>query len=321
MVPMSLDLIYDASKFLQGKIRRTPLEFSPQLSGILDAPVYLKLESNQITGSFKARGALFRAAQLTPQERKSGIFTCTTGNHGLGVAYAASQANIATTIYVPSNIDAVKYQGMTKLGATVIKASTPGSEGLRAFALDQAAGTEAIYLPSFEDPHVMAANGGSIAVEVLEDLPEATNFILPVGGGGLSAGFSYYTKDKIPHCKMIGCQLQASPGLKLSLEKGEAITTLPATETIAAGIEGGIGEQCFEILKTRTDQVVLANEQDVINGVKWILDNHQYLIEPSAAIVIATILNGSIKKMTGSTVIVISGRNVGMKTIAQIIRS
>ncbi len=320
MSNLSLDLIHDANSFLQGKIRYTPLEFSPKLSDRLNVPIFLKLESFQLTGSFKIRGASFKLAQLTPKQCEQGIVTCSAGNHGLGVAYAAKKLGINVTIYVPQNVDQTKFEGMLGLGAKVTKSEFPGHDDVAELAHAYSAETGKPYIPSFDDYRIMAANGGTIATEILEDLPEARNFILPVGGGGLSAGFSFYVKAKLPKCKMIGCQLRDSPGLKLSLEQGQAVTKLPAIDTIAGGIEGGLGEMCFEILQDRMDHVALATEQDIIDGVKWMLENHQYLIEPSAAVTIATILNGTIGPLTGPTVILISGRNVSMKTINDIVK-
>jgi threonine dehydratase len=153
---------------------------------------------------------------------------------------------------------------------------------------------------------------------VLEQLPEAENYLLPVGGGGLSAGFSVYAQHKNPNARIIGCQHMHSAGLKESLEKGYAVTKLPPVDTVAGGLEGGIGEKCFEVLKDRISDVLLCSEEEIIEGFRWMLQNHQYLIEPSAAVVIASCLFKKVKNLKGPTVIVISGRNVSYDTIKKL---
>jgi len=187
------------------------------------------------------------------------------------------------------------------------------------WAQEEAAKQGLHFITAFDDERIMAGNGGSLAVEVFEDLPEAENFILPVGGGGLSAGFAYYAKSKKPKCRMIGCQHIDSPALKLSLERGVAVTKLPAVETLAGGIEGGIGEKPFAILKERIDDVALLSEEQIIEGVRWMLQNHQYLIEPTAAVVIAACLFNQIEGLSGPTVVVLSGRNVSFQTLKKIL--
>src|SRR5215469_4348427 len=119
-------LIEQATKFLKGKIRHTPMEFSPELSKLLGVPVYLKLESLQITGSFKIRGAFFYLSTLNDQERKQGVATCSAGNHGLGIAYAAKELGIPCTVFVPKSVDQAKYDKLIKLGALVKRSEFVG---------------------------------------------------------------------------------------------------------------------------------------------------------------------------------------------------
>ena len=165
----------------------------------------------------------------------------------------------------------------------------------------------------------MAGNGGTLAVEVLQDAPAARTFVLPVGGGGLAAGFAFYVREEIPEARIVGCQHERSPALKLSLEKGEAVVTLPPIETAAAGIEGGMGRLPFEVLRTRTDAVALLSEEEIFDAVRWMLHEHQYLVEPSAAVTVAACLTGKAGKLGGPTVVVLSGRNVSLETLRRIL--
>ncbi len=311
-------LIAQATEFLKGKIRRTPIEYSQELSQLLGHPTYLKLESLQLTGSFKIRGGFYYLSTLSAEERKRGVAACSAGNHGLGIAYAAKELNIPCTVYVPKSVDQAKYDKLLKLGAKVKKSEFIGYDDTLEWTIQEAAKEKLVLVTAFNDEKIMASNGGTIAVEVLEDLPEATHFILPMGGGGLPAGFSWYVKSKNPKAHVTVCQLAECPAFKLSLEQNKPITRMPPVETLAGGIEGGLGDKCFEVLKTRIDEIALIKEEELKAAVCWFLEHHQYLIEPSAAVALASCLFGHVKPK-GPTVIVLSGRNVSYATIRQLV--
>lgn len=313
-------LIDQATDFLKGKIRETPIEFSPELSKLLGQPTYLKLECLQITGSFKLRGAYFYLSTLNEKEKKLGVATCSAGNHGLGVAYAAKALDIPCTVFVPKNVDQAKYAKLLKLGAKVKKSEFIGYDDTFVWATKEAAKLQLPLISAFNDEKIMAGNGGTLAVEILSQLPEATHFVLPMGGGGLSAGFSWYVKSKIPHAQMIICQLAECAALKLSLEQGRPITYMPPVDTLAGGLEGGLGEKCFDVLKTRVDKIALIKEKELRSALCWLLEHHQYLIEPSAAVALASCLYGHVRPQ-GPTVIVLTGRNVSYSTLQQLLKN
>jgi threonine dehydratase len=317
---LTLDRIHAAAHLLEGRVRRTPVEPSRELSDRLGVPVWLKLESLQITGSFKVRGAFVRMAELSESERIEGVVTCSAGNHGRGVAYVARQLGIPARIYVPASIDESKHRAMVALGAEVIRSGFIGYDDTEAWAREVEAESGRPFLSAFDEVAIMAGNGGSLAIEVLEDVPEASTFILPVGGGGLSAGFSFYAKEVRPGSTIVGCQLEASPALQLSLLSGEAHTSLPPVETVAGGLEGGIGVNTFGILRDRVDHVALLSEEEVFDAVRWMLAEHQYLIEPSAAVTVAACLSGKVGRPDTPIVVVLSGRNVSLETLKRILR-
>ncbi len=323
MIGLSSQLIAEAAEFLRGRIRRTPLEFSPGLSQILGAPVWLKLESMQLTGSFKIRGALFRVSKLTEEEKRLGVVTCSAGNHGKAVAYAAREAGIRATICVPRSVDRAKYEGMVALGADVQVSEFEGYDDTEEWARGIAADRGLTFLSPFDDYAVMAANGGTTAIECLEDAPSAVNFVVPVGGGGLAAGFAWYVKNTAKniktYAKIIGSQHILSPALQMSLDAGHAITKLPAVETMAGGVEGGIGALAFGVLGPLIDGVALVSEGEILDGVRWMLEHHQYLIEPTAAVTVAACLTGKIGQLDGPAVVVISGRNVSADALKKIL--
>jgi threonine dehydratase len=317
---LTLERIRAASRLLEGRIRRTPVEPSPSLSEELGVPVWLKLEHLQTTGSFKVRGAFVRMAELTPEERRWGVVTCSAGNHGKAVAYVAREIGVAATVYVPKTVDQAKYRGMLALGAEVFRTDFSGYDDTEKIARQEAQRSGRPFLSAFDDDAVMAGNGGSLAVEVLEDLPEARTFVLPVGGGGLAGGFAYYAKKVLPDARIVACQHELSPALKLSLERGEAVTKLPPIETTAAGIEGGLGLSNFEVLRSRVDGVALLSEEEILEAVRWLLAEHQYLVEPSGAATVAACRSGKIGRPASPAVVVLSGRNVALETLRRILR-
>jgi threonine dehydratase len=310
---ITAELIKDAADFLAGRVRRTPVEYSAGLSKLLGVPVWLKLESLQLTGSFKIRGALFRISKLTTEERLKGVLTCSAGNHGKAVAYAAREAGVRATICVPKSVDKSKLHGMQSMGADVQVSEFDGYDDTEDWARAMASQRGITFLSAFDDYAVMAANGGTTAIEVMQDVPDAKHFIVPVGGGGLSAGFAFHAG------KVIGCQHTLSPALRMSMEGGSAITKLPAVETLAGGVEGGIGALAFGVLKPFVERVALVTEEEIREGVQWMLEHHQYLIEPTAAVTIAACLNAKVGKLDGTTVVVISGRNVSADTVKRIL--
>lgn len=307
-------LIEEASTILKGKIRKTPLEYSQELSDLLNVPTYLKCEFLQYTGSFKPRGALFYLSTLKESEEVAGV---SAGNHGLGLAYSAKHFKLPCTIFVPKGVDQAKFDKIKSLGAKVIRSDFIGYDDTITWAKEEAKKRGLHLISAFDDEKIMAGNGGSLALEIQNDLPQVQNWIVPVGGGGLAAGMVVAA----PEVRFIACQHINSPGLKLSLEKGYPVMHLPAIKTLAGGIEGGIGEHCFSYLKDRVKDVVLITEDELIEGVRFMLKTHQYLIEPTAAVVMAACLFKKLPVLKGPTVIVLTGRNVAYETLASLIET
>jgi threonine dehydratase len=319
MPPLSLAFIEEARAFLAGRVRHTPLEPSRALGEILGVPAWLKLESAQVTGSFKIRGALFRLSLLTEEDKRAGIATCSAGNHGKAVAHAARSLGIRPRIFVPSSVDDSKFRAMVELGADVVRSEYPGYDDTEQWAIGEAGRAGEVWISAFDDEAIMAGNGGTLALEILEDLPGARGFVLPVGGGGMSAGLSLAVRERVEGATVVGCNHELSPALALSLQRGEAVTRLPAAETVAGGIEGGIGRKTFEVLRSRVSRVALVSEREIFEGVRWMLEKHQHLIEPSAAAAVAACLTGRAGSFDGPVVVVISGRNVSLETLRRIL--
>ncbi len=315
----SMTLVLEARRALAGHIRSTPIEESPALSEMAGAPVFLKLECLQRTGSFKIRGAFFVMSRLDADARRRGVVTCSAGNHGKAVASVARELSIPAEIHVPRSVDESKYRGMIALGARVVRSEFDGFDETERVAKAEAERTGRPFLTAFDDPLILAANGGTLAAEVLEDCPAAQIFLLPVGGAGLAGGFAVYAKTALPGSRIVGCQHALSPALALSLERGEAVLTLAPVATTAGGLEGGIGRTGFEALRHRIDGVALLTEEEIFEAVRFMLDRHQYLIEPSSAVTVAAILTGKAARLDAPAVAVISGRNVALPTLRRIL--
>ena len=311
-------MIREAAAFLEGRIRRTPVEFSPYLSERLGVDVWLKLENLQITGSFKVRGALFALHGLHERDIER-VATCSAGNHGRGVAHAAKELGMEAVIYVPSSVDPVKLAGMQRDGATVVRSSFPGYDETEKWAKEEAAKAGIPFLSAFDEWRVMAANGGTVAMEVQEQVPDATTFLMPVGGGGHAAGFAYWMKEKQPSCRIVACQHRDSAALLKSLEVGHAITEMPAINTLAGGLEGGLGVKTFEVLRGRVDEVRTVDEKTIRQALCWMVDEHQFIMEGSCAVAVAAALDTDFPRPDGPVVIFISGRNIARKALADVL--
>ena len=315
---LSLPLILEAASSIHGAIRRTPLEESPILSELVGVPVWLKLENEQITGSFKARGALFSLLKAK-EEGLSHVATCSAGNHGKGVAWVASRLGMTATIFVPSGVDSTKYAGMVGSGADVRKSEFPGYDDTERWAKNESIRLKIPFISAFDDYRVMAANGGTVAMEIFEELPSLEMLVLPVGGGGLSAGAAFFMKEKKPDCQVVVCQHEGSPAFQRSIEAGKPVLEMPAIETLASGLEGGFGRLTFEVLKERYDRIELISEAEIRKAMVWTIENHQLIIEGSSAVTIAACLRPDFDKPRGPIVLVVSGRNVAAATIVQVL--
>ena len=320
---LSEDLVREAVAFLSGRIRRTPVEFSPALSAIVGVPVWLKLEFLQITGSFKLRGALFRLSRLSEREGLRGFVTSSAGNHGKAVAYAAKLMGLHVVVCVPSSVDEAKYRGIVELEADVRRSPFPGYDRTEDWAIAEAARQGLPFVSPYDDEEIIAAGGGSLAAEILEDIPDARTFLVPTGGGGLAAGVAFQALSRHADSRIVCCQHEGSPGLLRSIEAGHAVSGLPAIETSAGAIEGGVARLPFEVLRDRVGlehvAVTLVNEREIEGAVRWMMHTHQYLIEPASAAAVAAALKGGPTAITTPAVIILTGRNVSTKVISKLL--
>jgi threonine dehydratase len=308
-------LIDRAEALLAPVIRETPLEPSPVLSEHLGVQTWLKLECLQVTGSFKIRGALFALHELR-DSGASAVATCSAGNHGLGLAYAANLAGMPARIYVPGQVDPGKVALLEGMGADVRVSKHPGFDETEAWAKEEVERDGIPFISAYDDELILAGNGGTMMREMRRQLPELETLIVPVGGGGLSGGM--LLSAAAPN-RLVAAQTLASPALALSLERGAAVTQMDSAETLAGGLEGGIGRTGFEVLQAHDPQVIAVSEEEIREGLRWTLAKHRYLVEPSSAVAVAAARHPNIKA-SGPTVVVLTGRNIGVDVLSGILK-
>jgi len=305
--------ILKARKNLEGVVYRTPLTYSKRLSEISGAEIYLKWESLQKTGSFKARGAYNKICSLTPEERSRGAITASAGNHGLAVALVTKMMGIKPTVVVPENAPKVKVERCRALGAEVVLKGANYDESL-IYCKKMISKTGATYIPAFEDYKVIAGQG-TIGCEILEEMPDTDTIIVPIGGGGLISGIALWAKTVNPKIRVVGAQSTAAYTM-YECFRAKKIVDVPVPPTIADGLAGGISRTTLNLVLKYVDEIVLAEEKELKSAILWVLKNERQVVEGSGVVGPAAILQGKIRFKRGEkVVVVISGGNIDMELL------
>ncbi len=316
---VTLKDVKEAESRIAGKIIRTPLIYSPTFSTMSGAEVYLKLESMQKAGSFKVRGAVNRILASNDVIGPAGVIAASAGNHAQGVAVAAGMAGVPATIVMPEWTSLSKQEAARGYGARVILAGTSLEESIdRAKEL---AGTEGmVFIHPYDDPAVIAGQG-TIALEILADLPEVDRVLVPVGGGGLISGIAVALRGLRRSARVIGVQAEACPSARASQEKGGPVT-VEAKDTIADGIRvKRTGTLTFPLISDLVEEVVLVEEREILDAVLLLLERKKVLAEGAGAVPLAALLSGAAKITPGEKVVlVISGGNVDTFLLERILK-
>ena len=313
---ITLSKISAAQKKIQPHIRKTPLEFSHQLSEQSGTDVYLKLENWQKTGSFKIRGALNKMLSLSSEEKQKGIITASAGNHGLGVAYAAQMLGIQGKIIVPENASPAKINALQNYELELLKRGRDYDEA-EEIAWEIQKREDLTFIHAFSDPEIIAGQG-TIGLEILEDLPDAQTILVPIGGGGLIAGIAIAAKSINPKVKVVGVQSEASPAMFNSVQAARCVET-PIDETIADGLAGRfVTEWTLQLTQKYVDKVVLVSENGIKQAIKLVIENEHMLIEGAAAVGVAALLEEKVKTH-GKTVVLLTGRNIHFQVLKEIL--
>ncbi|MCX7521859.1 threonine ammonia-lyase [Microbacterium sp. STN6] len=289
----------------------TPMETSRYLAEVLGAPVLLKCENLQRTGSYKIRGAYNRMAQLSQEERERGVVAASAGNHAQGVAFAARELGIKATIFTPLGVALPKLQATRNYGADVILGGSTVEEPLRAAAAF-AEETGAVLIPPF-DHHDIITGQGTLGLEILDQVPDLETVIVPIGGGGLIAGVASAVRQRAARegrtVRVIGVQAENAAAFVPSMQQGGPVE-IEVGPTIADGIAvGKPGSLTFDIIKDTVDEIVTVTEDDIARGLLVLLERAKLVVEPAGAVSVAAILAGKVTA-SGPTVAILSGGNI-----------
>ncbi|MEU0524164.1 threonine ammonia-lyase [Streptomyces niveus] len=302
---------------LTGVARMTAMEGSRHLTHLVGAPVHLKCENLQRTGSFKLRGAYVRIAGLSPEERAAGVVAASAGNHAQGVALASTLLGVRSTVFMPLAAPLPKVAATREYGAQVRLHGQVVDETLAA-AQEYARETGAVFIHPFDHPDIIAGQG-TVGLEILEQCPEVRTILVGLGGGGLAAGIALAVKAVRPDVTVIGVQAEGAAAYPPSLRAGRPMS-IDEQQTMADGIKvGRPGEITFPMIRDLVDEVRTVSEDELSSALLLCLERAKLVVEPAGASPVAALLSTP-KAFRGPVVAVLSGGNVDPLLMQRILR-
>ena len=305
--PLDARAVSEAAALIASQIRRTPTEKSDALSNLAGREVYLKLENLQKTGAFKIRGALHALLRKDARERANGVVTASAGNHGQGVAYAAQLLGVPATIVLPHGVPLAKLTAIQRTGAEAVL-SGESYDDAHAAALEIARERRRAYVHAFDDDDVIAGQG-TLALEMLADVPDVDTLVVPVGGGGLIAGVALAVSAQRSRPRIIGVQAAGASAFAASFASG-AVVERPAA-TIADGIAvRRPAERTLTLVRKYVDDVITVSDEAIARAIVVLLERTKLLAEGAGAAALVAVLEPS-DRIGGKKVgVVISGGNI-----------
>ncbi len=314
---IKLNDIKIAKNNLEDVVQKTPLSHAPILSELANALVYLKKENLQITGSFKLRGAFNRVALLDDDKRSAGVVAASAGNHAQGLAFASKYFKCEATIFMPEATPLTKVAGVKNYGAKVVLHGSNFDEAYSA-AMEFSKKNQKEFIHPFADDDVISGQG-TIAIELLDEIKNLEQIIVPIGGGGLIAGIAIAAKAINPNIKIIGVVSSGANAMKKSYEAKRAIDS-SSVKTIADGIAvRDVNKKLLDIILEYVDEIVEVNENEIANAILFLLERHKLVVEGAGAVSVASIMHNKIKNTNLKTCALVSGGNIDVTMIAQII--
>lgn len=314
---VTLERIEEARRAGRGVVQQTPLFPARMLSELTGVPVWLKVESFQRTGSFKIRGAYEFLRRLPEEVRARGVVTGSAGNHAQGVALAAKMFGVPATIFMPEFGSIAKMHAAKGYGAQVILQGEGFAEAVEA-AQCFAQETGATYVPAYDHDDIICGQG-TCGLEIVDDLPEVEQIVVPVGGGGLFAGISAAVKACCPGVSLIGVQSESVDTAVRSWRQGRLVNDPSVSYTLADGIAvKSPSERTFEYIRRYADEMVTVDDRSIARAVLWLLERKKVVAEGAGAAGVAAVQSGKIR-LRGTTVIVISGGNIDAKRLSDLI--
>lgn len=314
---LTLDKFEEASEIVKRVTADTKLIYSEHFSQMTGNKVYLKPENMQVTGAYKIRGAYYKISTLSDEERQRGLITASAGNHAQGVAYAARVYGCKAVIVMPTTTPLIKVERTRNYGAEVVLYGDVYDDAC-AKALELAAENGYTFIHPFDDLTV-ATGQGTIAMEIVKELPLVDYILVPVGGGGLATGISTLTKMLNPKIKVIGVEPAGANCLQTSLEKGE-VTTLPSVNTIADGTAvKRPGEKIFPYLQKNLDDVITVSDEELVVAFLDMVENHKMIVENSGLLTVAALKHLSCRDKKVAAVM--SGGNMDVITMSSVVQN
>ncbi len=315
---LTLRDLYLARSRIAEIARRTPLVFSDMLSQRTGRNVWLKLETQQLTGAFKIRGAANKLMSLSAHERARGVIAVSTGNHGRALAYVGRELGIRVVICVPSLVLPHKVDAMRSLGAEIVVHGASQDEAeVHAAELEQRDGL--VGVSPFDDPLVIAGQG-TIGLEILEDLPLVDTVVVPLSGGGLMGGIALAMKAADPSIRTIGVSMARGPVMIESVRQGRVVQ-LPEEPTLADSLMGGIGLEnryTFNLIRTTVDDYVVLNEDEIAAAMVYALRTERLVVEGGGAVAFGAVLHDKLDNAGQHIVVVVSGGNVDVSKLLEL---
>lgn len=297
---------------IRDRIHRTPVMTSAALNEKAGAQLFFKCENLQKIGAFKARGATNAVALLSDEEAKRGVVTHSSGNHAAALARAAKLRGIPAYIVMPSSVPQAKVASVRRYGAEVILCE-PTYAARESNANSVVERTGAVFIHPFNDYRVMAGQG-TLALELLEDVPDLTDILCPVGGGGLISGVATAVKSINPGIHVFGVEPKGADDAAQSLAAGKII---PCTspDTVADGLRGTLGELTFEEIQRHVDGIVTVSETEIINAMRSIWEVLKIIVEPSGAVAYGALVDGQLDVPGRRVGIILTGGNLDLDTL------
>jgi len=302
--------IEKAAQRIGPHVLETPLFPSSYLSALNHGEVFLKLESEQYTGSFKARGALNKILSMPASEKVNGLITASTGNHAQGFARALSLSGDHGLIYLPENAEPSKLEALQHYDVELAFHGN-GCLETELHAREQARARGMVWVSPYNDPMIIAGQG-TVGKEILNSLPDVDVVLATIGGGGLMSGVASWIKAHRPQTGIIGCLPENSPEMYLSAQKGELVFLDEPLDTLSDGSAGGCepGAITFDLCLELVDDYILQSESQIAYAIRWMADKHHKIIEGAAGVALGAFMNNAERFRGRKVAVVICGANI-----------
>lgn len=312
---LSLSKVFNAQTVLKSIIRETSVVRAHGIAP--DCKLYLKPENLQFTGSFKVRGAAYKIAMLSEEEKAKGVIACSAGNHAQGVALAATKNGIKSLICLPDTAPISKVEATKGFGAEVCLVEGCYDDAYqKALELKESEGYTFVH--PFDDENVIAGQG-TVALEILNDLDDIDAIVVPIGGGGLIAGVAYTVKQIKPEVKVYGVQVSGAPSMYNSIKDGE-IECLSSVSTIADGIAvKKPGENTFSLVKEYVDDIALVSDDEVSSAILALIEKQKMIAEGAGAAAVAAVMFDKFDLKGKRVVAIVSGGNIDVTSLSRVI--